>query len=88
LSGDESHAADYLHARRVDRGLVMLDDPIVAEIHAFRKAWAKRFNYDLEALARDVQKRERAAQRKADKSPVGTATGGRPLHRKKMTASK
>ena len=33
-------------------------DPIVAEIHANREAYAKSFNYDLDAIANDILKRQ------------------------------
>jgi hypothetical protein len=35
------------------------EDPIVAEIRAIREAYASRFNYDLEAIVRDIQEQER-----------------------------
>ena len=34
------------------------EDPIVAKIHAFREAHAKRFNYDPEAMFQDLLKRQ------------------------------
>lgn len=34
------------------------EDPIVAEIHARREAYAKSFNYDLDAIANDILKRQ------------------------------
>jgi len=34
-------------------------DPIVAEIHAVRKAHAKKFNYDLDAIFNDFKEYEK-----------------------------
>jgi hypothetical protein len=36
----------------------MKDDPIVAEVRKGRQKHAARFNYDLEAIARDIRSRE------------------------------
>ena len=36
----------------------MYNDPIVEEIHRIREEIAKRFNYDLEAIVRDAQRRQ------------------------------
>ncbi len=36
----------------------MKDDPIVEEIHRIREEIAKKFNYDLEAIVRDAQRRQ------------------------------
>jgi hypothetical protein len=36
----------------------MKDDPIVAEVRKGRQEHAARFNYDLEAIARDIRSRE------------------------------
>ena len=33
------------------------DDPIVAEVRRARERYAAQFNYDLEAIVRDVQRR-------------------------------
>lgn len=43
----------------------MWEDPVVAEVRAIRDAYAKRFDYDLEAMARDLRAKE--------------AQGGRPV---------
>jgi len=37
----------------------MVSDPIVEEIKRIREEYAARFNYDLEAIVRDVQRRQR-----------------------------
>jgi hypothetical protein len=36
----------------------MLEDPIVAEIHQIRDEYARRFNYDLDAMFRDIQEKQ------------------------------
>jgi len=36
----------------------MWKDPIVEEVRRIREAHAARFNYDLEAICRDLRKRE------------------------------
>jgi hypothetical protein len=38
--------------------MIMSDDPIVAEVREIREQQAKRFNFDVEAIARDVHERE------------------------------
>ena len=42
----------------------MSDDLIVAEIRAIREAYAKRFNYDLDAICRDLKAREKQVGRR------------------------
>jgi hypothetical protein len=42
----------------------MKDDPIIAEIRKYRDAYAARFNYDVDAMFADMQKREQASGRK------------------------
>jgi len=37
----------------------MSSDPIVDEIKQFREQYASRFNFDLVAIVRDVQRRQR-----------------------------
>ena len=41
----------------------MRDDPIVAEVRKAREEYAARFNYDLDAIYRDLKRRERASGR-------------------------
>jgi hypothetical protein len=36
----------------------MKDDDIVAEVRKLRDAHARRFNYDLDAIVKDIKKRE------------------------------
>ena len=35
-----------------------MKDPIVAEIHRYRAAYAKRFNYDVQAIGEDIRRSE------------------------------
>jgi len=42
----------------------MYQDPIVAEIRAIRESYAMRFNYDLDAIYRDLKQQERRSGRK------------------------
>jgi hypothetical protein len=41
----------------------MSSDPIVDEIKRFREQYAARFNYDLKAIVRDLQSRQRDGNR-------------------------
>jgi len=36
----------------------MNDDPIVEEVRRARDEYAKKFNYDLDAICRDLQKKQ------------------------------
>ncbi len=48
----------------------MWHDPVVEEVRAIRDAYAKRFNYDLDAIAEDLRKKEAQGGRKlVDPSP-------------------
>ena len=35
-----------------------MKDPIVAEIHRYRAAHARQFNYDIRAMGEDIRRRE------------------------------
>ena len=39
-----------------------MKDPIVEEVRKYREQHAAKFNYDLDAIVRDIQKRERASK--------------------------
>lgn len=41
----------------------MIDDPIVAEVREVRDRHAARFNYDLDAIYRDLKEREKTSGR-------------------------
>ena len=49
----------------------MRRDPIVEEIHRFRRAHAKRFNYDLNAIFTDIRKRQAKRKNLVDLSREG-----------------
>jgi hypothetical protein len=36
----------------------MIDDPIVAEVRKARDEYARRFNYDLDAICEDLQQKQ------------------------------
>lgn len=42
----------------------MSRDPLVEEVRAIREAYAKQFDYDLEAICRDLKEQERRSDRK------------------------
>jgi hypothetical protein len=42
----------------------MHDDPIVEEVRRARDAYAARFNYDIEAMCRDLRERDRMSGQK------------------------
>ncbi len=41
----------------------MWNDPIVDEVRKVRDAHAKKFNYDLQAIAADLKKQQKASKR-------------------------
>ncbi len=41
----------------------MYDDPIVAETRKLRDEYARRFNYDLDAICRDLQEQQSRSDR-------------------------
>jgi hypothetical protein len=45
-------------------GESMIDDPIVEEVRRVRDAYAASFNYDLRAMVRDIQERQKRSGRK------------------------
>lgn len=47
----------------------MWKDEIVEEVHRVREAYAAKFNYDLDAMVRDIQERERLSGRKVIAPP-------------------
>jgi hypothetical protein len=44
-------------------------DPIVEEVRRARDAYAKQFNYDLDAIYRDLKTKERQSGRRVISSP-------------------
>ena len=41
----------------------MWRDPVVEEVRAIRDAYTKRFNYDLDAITRDLREKEARSDR-------------------------
>lgn len=53
-------------------------DPIMAEVRAIRQAYAARFDYDVDAIFRDIRARQKASGRdyvRLSKRPVVSAGG-------------
>jgi hypothetical protein len=46
------------------------EDPIVEEVRKARDAYAKRFNYDLDAIYRDLKEKERQSGRVVVPCPI------------------
>ena len=44
-------------------------DPIIAELRAIRRAYAARFNYDVDAMFRDMRARQEASGREYVRLP-------------------
>ncbi len=55
-----------------------MNDPIVDEIRRIRNAHAARFNYDLEAIFRDIKQQEKKSGRKFVSFASGEAAGSQP----------
>jgi hypothetical protein len=47
-----------MHSRGTDGGLLMQKDPIIEEVRRTRQEYAKKFGYNIRALAADLQKHE------------------------------
>jgi hypothetical protein len=47
----------------------VIDDPIVAEVRKARDEYARRFDYDLDAICRDLQQRQAQSGRKVVSFP-------------------
>jgi hypothetical protein len=41
----------------------MSRDPLLAEVREIREAYAKKFNYDLDAICRDLKEQEKKSNR-------------------------
>ncbi len=52
----------------------MWKDPIVEEVRKGRDAYAKRFNYDLDAIFRDLKEKERRSGRVVVPCPAKQTT--------------
>jgi len=55
----------------------MLQDAIVEEIHKIREEYAKSFNYDLDAIFADLQKKQAESGREVVKLPPKRVLTGR-----------
>lgn len=47
----------------------MIDDPIVAEVRKARDEYARRFDYDLDAICKDLQQKQAQSGRKVASFP-------------------
>ena len=61
----------------------MIDDPIVAEVRKARDEYARRFNYDLDAICKDLQEKQSQSGKKLVSFPPkrprpSVATRARP----------
>ena len=52
-------------------------DPIIAELRAVREAYAARFDYDVEAMFRDIRARQEASGREYVRLSARRPTGDR-----------
>ncbi|OHB62997.1 MAG: hypothetical protein A2Y77_10575 [Planctomycetes bacterium RBG_13_62_9] len=55
----------------------MFEDPIVEEVRRVRQEYAKRFNYDLHAIAADLRKQEQHHPERLVSFPP------KPLHKRR-----
>jgi hypothetical protein len=57
----------------------MIDDPIVSEVRKARDEYARRFDYDLDAICKDLQERQAQSGRRVvsfpPKRPKSAPTG-------------
>jgi hypothetical protein len=60
LCGEGPQSPDHLHARGTFGGKAM-NDPIVDEVRRVRDAHAAMFNYDLDAIFRDIKEQEKTS---------------------------
>ncbi len=51
----------------------MTKDPIIEEIHKFREAHARKFNYDIDAIFADLKRKQVKRKNVADLKPVKPA---------------
>ncbi len=51
-------------------------DPIIAEVRAIRQAYASRFDYDVEAIFKDIRARQEASGREYVQLPARPAVSG------------
>ena len=53
----------------MDGGVTMWNDPLVEEIRKVRNAHAKKYDYDLRAIAADLKDQQHASKRKTISFP-------------------
>ena len=53
----------------------MYQDEIIEEIHKHREKYAKSFNYDLNAISRDLKSKQNAHPQKIAKLPIKRQSG-------------
>jgi hypothetical protein len=61
----------------------MIEDPIVDEVRQARDAYAKQFNYDLDAICLDLQKKQSESKRLVVSFPPKRATPKQNIRAKK-----
>ena len=49
--------SDYLHPGGTDGGYTLKNDPIVEEVRKARQAYAEQFNYDIERIVADLNRK-------------------------------
>lgn len=54
----------FAHPKNCWRSIPMIDDPIVAEVRKVRDEHAAKFNYDLDAIFRDIKEKEKSIGRR------------------------
>lgn len=52
-------------------------DPIMAELRAIRKAYAEQFDYDLDAMFKDIRTRQEASGKEYVRLPARRAASAR-----------
>lgn len=57
-------------------------DPIIADLRTVRKAYAARFDYDVEAIYRDIRSRQEASGREYVRFPARRVV---PIRKKRTT---
>jgi hypothetical protein len=48
-----------MFSRGIRGGIIMKKDPIVEEVRKFREAHARKFNYDLKRICKDLKEKEK-----------------------------
>ncbi len=64
VSNDAAELSEKLLAQKCLPKKTMWTDPIIEEIHKIRQEHAAKFNYDLRAIVRDYQRRQKLSGKK------------------------